>query len=152
MVMSTHWAKARWITSPDALPAEPGAYALLIRLDRPAPLPAPRFATTLEPGTYVYLGSARGPGGIRARAGRHLRAAKTCRWHVDWLTSVAAGIEAAPFPDETECTLVDRLNERDEVSVPVPGFGSTDCRHCTAHLLAVGGAGPGRVLAWLANG
>lgn len=42
------------------------------------------------------------------------------------------------FPGQSECALLARLLEIDEgVSVPVPGFGSTDCRRCPSHLLAV---------------
>ena len=43
----------------------------------------------LAPGCYVYAGSARGPGGIRARVRRHLRPDKTPHWHIDQVTAYA---------------------------------------------------------------
>ena len=42
-------------------------------------------AIDLPKGVYLYFGSAFGPGGLRARMGRHLREEKVCRWHVDYL-------------------------------------------------------------------
>ena len=42
---------------------------------------------SLTEGTHVYVGSARGPGGLRARISRHLRREKKERWHVncEWI-------------------------------------------------------------------
>jgi Uri superfamily endonuclease len=125
----------------DALPAGPGAYLLAIRLDRPAPLP-PRLVRpgleTLPAGWLVYAGSARGPGGLRARLGRHLRPDKARRWHVDWLTAApGATVRAWPVPDGRECALVAAVLAWPGASVPVPGFGSSDCPRCPAHLLAL---------------
>lgn len=42
-----------------------------------------------QPGYYVYVGSAFGPGGVAARVGRHFRREKTLRWHMDYLREVA---------------------------------------------------------------
>ena len=56
------------------LPVIPGAYGLVIRL--PAEFNGRVGAlgsVTLSPGTYLYLGSAYGPGGLAARLRRHLR-------------------------------------------------------------------------------
>jgi len=39
----------------------------------------------LLPGYYIYIGSAFGPGGVRARMLRHLRADKPKHWHIDYL-------------------------------------------------------------------
>ena len=121
--------------SDDRLPPAPGAYALL--MDLAAPLTLPRPACTLQPGRYVYAGSARGPGGIRARVRRHLRPDKALRWHVDRLTGVAGVAGVVVIPDGRECDLVAALRERDGVEVPCRGFGSSDCRACPAHLLRV---------------
>ncbi|MGC9523845.1 MAG: GIY-YIG nuclease family protein, partial [Anaerolineae bacterium] len=40
-------------------------------------------------GTYLYVGSAWGPGGLRARLSRHLRGSPKVRWHVDYLRAHA---------------------------------------------------------------
>ncbi len=127
-----------------ALPAMPGAYLLLLRLDNPLPLRG-RFARqTLPAGHYVYAGSARGPGGLRARLTRHFRREKKLRWHIDQLTTRAAGLCALPFPDDdtgesarptSECHLAAALMKNPAFGIPLPGFGSSDCATCPAHLL-----------------
>ncbi len=119
-----------------SLPKAPGAYLLLIRLAEACRLDIPRLpAGRLGPGWYLYAGSARGPGGIRARAGRHLRRAGRMRWHVDRLTAAAAGLWAFPAPGGQECALIDALLARPEFETALPGFGSSDCRRCAGHLL-----------------
>ena len=45
---------------------------------------------TLSAGWYLYVGSALGPGGVAARCGRHLKADKAPRWHVDYLEGGAS--------------------------------------------------------------
>ncbi len=115
------------------LPSEPGAYVLLITLSEQH---RGRFAGkdfTLEPGRYAYCGSAKGPGGIAARVGRHFRRDKKAHWHIDQLTIAAASISALAYPGQGECALMARLVEAG-ASVPFPGFGSSDCRLCAAHL------------------
>lgn len=119
----------------DALPVEPGAYALTFRLDGPVTLPISRLKNpVLAAGIYVYAGSAFGPGGIRARVSRHLRVEKKPHWHIDHLSTRAACIEVKTYPGERECALVADLLAAG-VDVPVPGFGSSDCRDCPAHLV-----------------
>lgn len=98
-------------------------------------LPITRLGNpALEPGIYVYAGSAFGPGGIRARVGRHLRADKKPHWHIDHLSSRADCIDVKTYPGGRECDLVAVLCA-DGATVPVAGFGSSDCRDCAAHLV-----------------
>ena len=118
------------------LPCEPGAYVLMIGLDAPV---KGRFAGrdfTLPAGRYAYCGSANGPGGIAARVSRHFRRDKKPHWHVDQLTMAATEIAARAYPGASECTLAEGLLKAG-ASAPLPGFGSSDCRQCTAHLLAI---------------
>ena len=120
----------------EPLPAEPGAYLLLIELAVPLALDIPCLGeSTLAPGRYAYCGSAYGPGGLRARIGRHLRRDKTLRWHVDRLTAAGRVTGVRAVPAGRECALVRELLASPGVSVPVPGFGSSDCRTCPAHLV-----------------
>ena len=114
----------------------PGAYVLLLILDRAVELPA-RLGGVLSAGRYVYCGSARGPGGLRARVGRHLKKDKTIRWHVDRLTLAAASVRVWATLGPGECALRAALQDIAGVSVPVPGFGASDCAVCPAHLLAL---------------
>jgi len=92
----------------------------------------------LPPGRYAYVGSAKGSGGIRARVRRHLGAHKKVHWHVDHLTAVASVTEVLAYPDGHECDIVERLLRRRRTTTPVVGFGSSDCKRCAAHLLALG--------------
>ncbi len=122
----------------DALPAAQGAYVLILEAERSVPL---RVATLprihLPPGRYAYVGSANGAGGIRARVRRHLRPHKKAHWHVDHLTASATVIEVVAYPDADECDVVDRLLRRRGATTPVAGFGSSDCKRCASHLVAL---------------
>ncbi len=121
----------------EALPAAPGAYALLLALPRAVAAPERLGGAALDPGLYVYAGSARGPGGICARVARHARRGKPRHWHVDRLTESGRVIAAVAIPDGSECAVVGTLRTRPGVSFPVLGLGASDCRACPAHLLRV---------------
>ncbi len=123
---------------PETMPQGPGSYLLLIRIARPCPLPRGRHAgQVLPPGLYAYAGSARGPGGLRARVRRHLRKEKRLHWHVDALTVAAEDVRALlfPGPDVKECDLVAALRRSGRFGPILPGLGSADCRRCPAHVL-----------------
>ncbi len=109
------------------LPAVAGAYALIIALDA--------GSGSLAPGRYIYAGSAWGPGGIRARVRRHLRTTKSIHWHVDRLTFAGDVAEVITLPGGRECAIVAAIRDLPSITVPEPGFGSSDCRGCPAHLL-----------------
>jgi Uri superfamily endonuclease len=114
---------------------ESGAYILHITLEAPVHLAGmAHFTGFLPPGSYAYAGSARGPGGLAARLGRHLKRDKTIRWHVDRLTVQAARLVPLIVPGGDECRLMAALLCLPGVCVPLPGFGSSDCRSCPAHL------------------
>ncbi len=121
-----------------ALPRAPGAYALVVRLTRRATVTlSGERRLGLPRGRYLYAGSAYGPGGIGARVARHLRAGKRSLWHIDQLTA-AAHIEAvAAIPGGDECAIVSEALGLPDAEVPIPGFGSSDCRACAAHLVRI---------------
>lgn len=120
----------------DAISDAKGAYALLLRLDAPVGIQLRMMEpTSLLPGWFVYCGSAKGPGGLRARLRRHFRRDKALHWHIDRLTAVAAGIAAVPLQDGDECALVAALLKSRQFDVATTGFGSSDCRQCDSHLL-----------------
>jgi Uri superfamily endonuclease len=122
----------------DRVSREPGAYVLLIELDAPLALEVATLPrAVLPPGRYAYCGSAKGPGGLGARIARHRRKGKPEHWHVDRLTAAGRIAAVHAEPGGSECDLVSRLCALPGTSVPVPGFGSTDCAACPAHLLAV---------------
>ncbi len=118
-------------------PDAPGAYALILRLARDTRLDIQTLGRPVLPaGLYLYAGSARGPGGIRARVGRHLRQPKAAVWHVDRLTEAAQVEDVVAYPGGRECTIADFALAHG-ARVPVPRFGASDCRTCEAHLLTV---------------
>lgn len=127
--------------APDPFPikTEPGVYALMMALAKRQKLTVGKFGThTLEPGYYMYAGSAHGAGGVRARTDRHRRPDKRLRWHVDYLRQVAPVLEVwfSHVDASREHDWVDTLIQMHGVQVPVPGFGARDCQAgCPAHLV-----------------
>lgn len=118
-----------------------GTYALLFELDNPLAISVGKLGEFLLPaGKLIYVGSALGPGGLAARLRRHLRPDKPLHWHIDSLTAVLTPtvwrIDASG--GRLECAWVRELLALPGASVPIPGFGSSDCREgCPAHLLAL---------------
>ncbi len=128
-------------TSADGVTREPGAYLILLNTAHTITLPITTLAATEIPkGHYIYAGSARGPGGLRARIARHLRRGKRRHWHIDHLTENADTLAAFPIPGSNECALVQTLVMCPQYHHPLPGFGSSDCPRCVSHLLQVGTA------------
>lgn len=81
-------------------------------------------------GRYVYTGSAQR--NFEARIERHRSIVKRMHWHIDYLLAAPGVriIEVRRFSD-AECD----VNRRTAGTVPVPGFGASDCRAgCGSHL------------------
>jgi len=91
-----------------------------------------------DPGLYLYVGSARGPGGLRARVGRHLRRDKSKKWHIDYLTASDSfnlvGVFTGISQKRMESELVAELVKEGAVQC-MAGFGSTDDSKAASHLL-----------------
>ncbi len=64
-----------------------GTYVLILHAGSPAARVAiGRFGVlAVQPGYYVYVGSAFGPGGLKARLAHHAGPAKSPHWHIDYL-------------------------------------------------------------------
>ena len=124
------------------LPERPGTYVLVLKLPSPATIMAGRLGRLEFPlGWYAYVGSARGSGGLAARLRRHLRSPKPLRWHVDYLRAESQPGEVwyAVGAARRECAWYAALTAFPGASVPIPGFGASDCR-CEAHLVHFAGA------------
>jgi len=125
-----------------SIPPQAGSYVLWLHLPQTQDLTVGRLGSfTFSAGDYIYLGSAQGPDGLRARLGRHLLGSGQPHWHIDRLR-VAAQVRgfgyqvSAGLLQSTECRWSQRLATLPDASHPVPGFGSSDCRSgCTAHLV-----------------
>lgn len=118
------------------LPSLPGTYVLVLTVSRRLEIAVGKLGL-LEagPGFYVYVGSALGPGGLAARIGRHCRREKRLRWHVDYLRAVAQLEEVwyATGKGRRECRWAKALWGMPGASVPMAGFGASDCG-CRSHL------------------
>jgi Uri superfamily endonuclease len=80
-------------------------------------------------GYYLYAGSARGPGGLSARLGRHLAGDKPLWWHIDYLRQQADvhGIWIASGSRNLEHRWARFLAASGDASMPAPGFGASGC-------------------------
>jgi HEAT repeat protein/Uri superfamily endonuclease len=117
-----------------------GTYVLALWLDRACRISVGRLGEFEFPAGWVlYVGSARGPGGLAARLARHRRrtaSGKRPHWHVDYVREYAvwAGAWARRSGERLECTWAAALGQRPGARIVVPGFGASDCR-CPAHLV-----------------
>jgi Uri superfamily endonuclease len=89
----------------------------------------------VTPGFYVYLGSAFGPGGVRARVQRHRVRARCRHWHVDYLRSVTrlAQVWFSYDQERREHAWADVVGKTMQGTAPLAGFGASDCS-CGTHL------------------
>lgn len=114
-----------------------GTYALLLHMDAPQRVVVGALgALTFPRGWYLYLGSARGPGGLAARLARHRRRGdKRFHWHIDYLRAVATLVEiwTDTGAARRECDWAAAAAALPDASIVVPRFGASDCR-CPAHL------------------
>lgn len=88
----------------------------------------------IEPGYYLYVGSAFGPGGINARVTRHHRTNKEKHWHIDYLREHMDLISVCYSYDnkKLEHQWAQALSAMADMD-PVHGFGCSDCQ-CYSHL------------------
>jgi Uri superfamily endonuclease len=118
-----------------------GSYLLILTVGRrvrfkPGYLPK----AELPPGCYVYIGSAKGPGGFEKRVLRHLKKSKRARWHIDYLTRLdEVRVEGVFYisPKHNEPALTAFLSSLGLRKI-VRGFGATDYPGDFSHLLYSG--------------
>lgn len=113
-----------------------GTYALLLRARQNLALQIGRCGQlAIQPGCYVYIGSAFGPGGVRARVQHHCHVAAKPHWHVDYLRQVTE-VEAVWYSHDLqrqEHSWAATVGSLRGAALPLPGFGASDCS-CPAHL------------------
>lgn len=111
-----------------------GTYALILRCRKTGNTTIGKLGkVALHPGFYIYVGSALGPGGIKARVSRHRRRRKKLHWHIDYLRRHTALVEA--------WTMAGAANREHDWAETLIGhfesahdrFGASDCR-CLSHL------------------
>ena len=121
------------------VPAVPGAYVLVLRLVQPQRIRIGRLGLLgFAGGRYAYLGSACGPGGLRARISHHLRATPRPHWHIDYLRAAAAVTEVwyAAGDRRLEPVFAAICGDHRTHFSPVAGFGASDSR-APAHLFRI---------------
>ena len=89
----------------------------------------------MQMGHYLYVGSAFGPGGVRARVKRHCRIGKPHHWHIDYIRPVLelSEVWCTYDPQKQEHRWADILMGIDGMQPPLEGFGASDCQ-CNSHL------------------
>lgn len=116
--------------------ADDGTYALLLRAHDQKDIEIGALGEMeVRPGIYVYVGSAFGPGGLRARVERHVRGDGALHWHVDYLRAVMT-LERVWYTydsDRRECTWAETIHAFPGATEPYSGFGASDC-NCSTHL------------------
>ncbi len=115
--------------------ARPGTYILLLKSVVYAGISIGKLGRLqIEPGYYLYAGSAFGPGGLSARLSHHLKRSLHPHWHIDYLRQQGE-IQEVWFTYDAfkwEHQWADFLQSLPSVQIPMPGFGSSDCR-CISH-------------------
>lgn len=118
------------------IPASGGCYVLVLRAPAAGLVQVGRLGTvSLEVGFYLYVGSAFGPGGLRARVARHMRGPGRLHWHVDYLRRRLPLREAwfQPQLRSAEHAWASALGRGRGMRPGPRGFGASDC-DCATHL------------------
>ena len=114
---------------------EGGLYLLGLELPAPTRLIVGRLAVAdLDPGAFIYVGRARR--NLNSRLRRHLGRPATVFWHIDYLrprTRLRRVWVSRGFYDECRAVRM-ILGHYAGATIPVQGFGSSDCR-CGGHLI-----------------
>lgn len=116
--------------------SRPGTYALILRASSRQTVQVGRLdRLAMRPGFYVYVGSALGPGGLKARVSHHLRPVRRPHWHIDYLRreTECVAVWYASGAVRQECAWAAAFSSLKGSVIPLRGFGSSDCR-CLAHL------------------
>ncbi|MBB6444604.1 GIY-YIG nuclease family protein [Bacillus benzoevorans] len=90
-----------------------------------------------QKGIYIYVGSAKK--NILHRIKRHKEIEKKYHWHFDYLRPYGTITKIITYDTSfTECGLADKIRKEVDGSIPVKGFGASDCK-CGSHLIYMGG-------------
>lgn len=113
-----------------------GTYAIVLKPNAEHSIKVGKLGMLrVRDGYYIYVGSAFGPGGLKARITHHKRPSHRSRWHIDYLRAAAEICEVwytyDPVPREHQWA--ESLAASKESTIPFPGFGSSDCK-CLTHL------------------
>ena len=114
-----------------------GTYALILFCSQDKQVQIVKLGPLrLRQGFYVYVGSAFGPGGVRARVAHHQKVSQRPHWHIDYLRPHTRLDRIWYSHDRLrrEHQWAHAIHNLRGASVPLAGFGSSDCK-CSTHLL-----------------
>lgn len=116
--------------------SSPGTYLLLLKCGHEAGLSIGKLGRMrTRRGYYLYVGSAFGPGGVRARVRHHAGVAARPHWHLDYLGRETELVDAwCVFDAHCEHEWAHSLMQDEGTAPALEGFGSSDC-DCVTHLL-----------------
>ena len=126
----------------NSIPNAPGVYILVFYLSQTTTITFNRKSSqhSFPSGWYVYVGSARGPGGLSRRVARHQRRnadGKRMHWNVDYFRELAPIVEvwySYTRSEQMEHEWAQSSARMYGARVPVAGFGANDCgQGCDAH-------------------
>jgi Uri superfamily endonuclease len=115
---------------------KPGTYALILSCASNASIQVGRLGTMqLQRGYYVYMGSALGPGGLRARIAHHQKLSTRPHWHIDYLRAHTRLRSVWLWYDgrRHEHEWARAMQKAQDATIPLMGFGASDCS-CLSHL------------------
>jgi Uri superfamily endonuclease len=115
-----------------------GIYVLEISIGRNISVKVGKLGSVnFDKGLYAYVGSAQN--NLEKRVKRHLSKQKKSFWHIDYLLAnrcvKITGVFFKAAKKSEECEFAAELAKS---SLPVKGFGSSDC-DCTSHLYKLRG-------------
>ncbi len=117
------------------VPAKSGTYVLILEsMNRQEVKVGKLGVMRMRPGFYFYVGSALGPGGLKARLAHHARKSKSRHWHIDYVTAHTHWEEIwfTVCARKIEHQVVGLISSQLEVDLPLVGFGASDCE-CESH-------------------
>ncbi|MGB9828130.1 MAG: GIY-YIG nuclease family protein [Thermosphaera sp.] len=115
----------------------PGCYVLALIIEDNLEVRTRSSFFKIPRGIYFYVGSAKGPGGVKNRVFRHLLRNGRRHWHIDYLLDSVrarvAGFYTIPSKRGVDCE-VEAAKALSTALKPVLGFGSTDKIGDVSHL------------------
>ncbi|MCH7731092.1 MAG: GIY-YIG nuclease family protein [Candidatus Marinimicrobia bacterium] len=114
----------------------PGTYALLLSTDKDLTFQVGALGLqSFNSGYYIYVGSAHGPGGLKARLKHHIRFSENPHWHIDYLRNHTKflGVWVTRSHDNLEHIWAESFHKLTVPNNSIKGFGCSDCK-CISHL------------------
>jgi Uri superfamily endonuclease len=113
-----------------------GTYALIFQANQAFSCKVGRRGNFVgDSGSYIYVGSAFGPGGIYTRISHHLKLSSNPHWHLDYirpyLKPVAVCYSYCSKRHEHQWAIT--IGNMDGAKIPMHKFGASDCS-CRSHL------------------